>query len=400
MNHNFSKIIGTGSFVPDTVVTNDDLSSIMDTSDEWIRTRTGIKERHLFSEGEREKTLKAALKAAEAAVLEAEQRGLERSCIDLVIVATCTPDHMFPATACVLTDRLGIGEAAAFDLSLACTGFLAAFSTASAYLDSGMYKNALIVGVDAMSKLLDFGDRSTSILFGDGAGAVVLSSEERFRAGAESGMIHALLRSDGSRADVLCCEAVYKRNQTSQPDPHKTGTSEDVKAPEDAKTPGDTIKMAGHSQADGVLEGILETGCSFETASAKQGGDSDSIVDTFVSPGNIYMNGRAVFEFAVREVPKLITRLLSEAEEQSPSAPKLYILHQANRRIIEAVAKRLKVPMDKFPCNIERYANTTAATIPMLLDELSKEGRLSDGDEIVMAGFGAGLSLGAVLFRW
>lgn len=367
MNHNFSKIIGTGSFVPDTVVTNDDLSSIMDTSDEWIRTRTGIKERHLFSEGEREKTLKAALKAAGAAVLEAEQRGLERSCIDLVIVATCTPDHMFPATACVLTDRLGIGEAAAFDLSLACTGFLAAFSTASAYLDSGMYKNALIVGVDAMSKLLDFGDRSTSILFGDGAGAVVLSAEERFRAGAESGMIHALLHSDGSRADVLCCEAVYKRDQISQPDPQEKEAFKDEKA--DEKAPGPD-------------------------------GDTDSIVDTFVSPGNIYMNGRAVFEFAVREVPKLITRLLSEAEEQSPSAPKLYILHQANRRIIEAVAKRLKEPMDKFPCNIEHYANTTAATIPMLLDELSKEGRLSDGDEIVMAGFGAGLSLGAVLFRW
>lgn len=324
----FTKIIATGAYVPERTVTNDDLAAIMETSDEWIRTRTGIRERHLFEENENEKALRAAAQASEQAIKMAEEKGFSREEIDLIIVATSTPDFTFPAEACLLSDRLGLPGRAAFDISLACTGFLAAFSTASAYLTSGMYKNALVVGVDVMSRLLDFSDRSTAILFGDGAGAVILSSDERFREGAESGVQGSILRSDGSRGSVLSYDPIYKNGE---------------------------------------------------------------------GKGSFFMEGRAVFEFAVREVPKLIKDLLSGDESIKPE---LYVLHQANYRIIEAVAKRLKEPMDKFPYNIDRYANTTAATIPMLLDELLRGGRLRDGEEIVMAGFGAGLSLGAILFRW
>lgn len=324
----FTKIIATGAYVPERTVTNDDLAAIMETSDEWIRTRTGIRERHLFEENENEKALRAAAQASEQAIKMAEEKGFSREEIDLIIVATSTPDFTFPAEACLLSDRLGLPGRAAFDISLACTGFLAAFSTASAYLSSGMYKNALVVGVDVMSRLLDFSDRSTAILFGDGAGAVILSSDERFREGAESGVQGSILRSDGSRGSVLSYDPIYKNGE---------------------------------------------------------------------GKGSFFMEGRAVFEFAVREVPKLIKDLLSGDESIKPE---LYVLHQANYRIIEAVAKRLKEPMDKFPYNIDRYANTTAATIPMLLDELLRDGRLRDGEEIVMAGFGAGLSLGAILFRW
>lgn len=322
----FSRIIGTGAFVPEKTVTNDDLARIMDTNDEWIRSRTGIRERHLFEEDAKDKTQTAAIKASERALVMAEEKGLQRSDIELIIVATCTPDHAFPATACVLADRLGIGSAAAFDLSLACTGFLAAFSTASAYIGSGMYTNVLVVGVDVMSKLLDFGDRSTSILFGDGAGAVVLSGDERFRGSCESGVLRSIIRSDGSRAGVLSCDSIYKNEDRG---------------------------------------------------------------------GVLHMDGRAVFEFAVREVPKLIKELC----EGVGSVPSYYILHQANYRIIEAVAKRLREPMDKFPYNIDRFANTTAATIPILLDELFRSGRLREGDEVVLSGFGAGLSLGAIYLR-
>lgn len=358
----FTKIIATGAYVPERTVTNDDLAAIMETSDEWIKTRTGIRERHLFEENENEKALRAAAQASEQAIKMAEEKGFSREEIDLIIVATSTPDFTFPAEACLLSDRLGLPGRAAFDISLACTGFLAAFSTASAYLTSGMYKNALVVGVDVMSRLLDFSDRSTAILFGDGAGAVILSSDERFREGAESGVQGSILRSDGSRGSVLSYDPIYKNGE---------------------------------------------------------------------GKGSFFMEGRAVFEFAVREVPKLIKDLLSgsgakdqaetgstaeaeskagdEASELKPDdrgackeaiKPELYVLHQANYRIIEAVAKRLKEPMDKFPYNIDRYANTTAATIPMLLDELLRGGRLRDGEEVVMAGFGAGLSLGAILFRW
>ncbi len=322
----FIKIISAGSYVPDKVVTNDDLAKIMDTSDEWIRTRTGIRERHLFEDGEREKTLKASAVAGEKALAGAEALGLKREDIDLVLVATSTPDCLFPATACVLTERLCIGEAAAFDISLACTGFIAAFSAAAAYLNSGMYKNALVIGVDVMSKLLDFSDRSTSILFGDGAGAVVLSSDERFKENTESGLLRSILRSDGRRADILSCDSIYANESGGKP---------------------------------------------------------------------LYMEGRGVFEFAIREVPKLIKELLTDIEEE----PSLYLLHQANHRIVESVAKRLKKPMELFPCNIDRYANTTAATIPLLIDELKNKGRLKDGELIVMAGFGAGLSFGALLYR-
>ena len=322
----FSKIIGTGSYVPEKTVTNDELASIMDTSDEWIRTRTGIGERHFFEASEKEKTITAALRASERALCEAEKKGLRRDEIDLVIAATCSPDYAFPATACVLSDRLSIGPAAAFDLSLACTGFLAAFSTASAYLASGISRNALVVGVDVMSKFLDMKDRSTAILFGDGAGALVLSADESFDDGCNSGVIRSILRSDGSRAGVLSCESLYKNENAG---------------------------------------------------------------------GELRMEGRPVFEFAVREVPKLIKELCEGMDE----APKLYVLHQANQRIIEAVAKRLSEPIDKFPGNIEHYANTTAATIPILLDELMRGGSLCSGDEIVMSGFGAGLSLGAILYR-
>lgn len=321
------RIIATGSCVPERIVTNDDLAKIMDTSDEWIRTRTGIRARRISEAAPEEKLLSLMQGASEAAIRMAEERLGAVPEIDLIIAATCTPDMAFPATACRLAGRLRADGATAFDLSLACTGFLAALDTASAFLSSGRCKTALVVGGDVMSRMIDWSDRSTAVLFGDGAGAVILQSAEDPE---PDPLPQFVLHADGTRADALFCRAMY------------------------------------FNEAERASE---------------------------------HMDGRRVFEFAVRSVPEVIAETLERAGAKQEEVS-LYVLHQANYRIIEAVAKRMKEPIEKFSHNIERYGNTTAGSIPILLDELNRSGSLKPGALICLSGFGAGLSYGAALIRW
>ena len=328
-----AEIISLGASVPEKTVTNDDLSKIMDTNDEWIRTRTGIRERHISGEDipDEEKIFSLSLDACEKALKRAEEMAEAgaagsfkgREDIELVIVATSTPDFSFPATACRLQEALGLKAAAAFDLSLACTGFIAALGTADAYIRAGIYKNALVVGADALSRLTDWRDRGTAVLFGDGAGAAVLGASD-----GDSGVITSILHSAGSGAGALYSKAMYFNE-------------------------AEKAAMA--------------------------------------------MDGKRVYDFAVRKTPEVIREALEAAEGQEV---KFFVLHQANIRIIEAVAKRLKEPMEKFPHNIERYGNTSAASIPILLDELSREGKIEKGDLLCLSGFGAGLAYGAILLKY
>lgn len=362
------RIIATGSCVPDKVVTNDDLARSMDTNDEWIRTRTGIGARRIAEGEPKEKLLRLTREAAERALASAEaqygEQGFSRQDIGLVIVATCTPDMAFPATACRLQAALSIERAAAFDLSLACTGFLAALSTAFAYIRSGQCKTALVVGADVMSRMIDWSDRSTAVLFGDGAGAVLVSGDDRF-------------------LEKL------------------SGMQKDTAAEEDCASEGPVTeaKAADHSRLQKTEDAELPL---FRLISDGSGAESLYCRSMFFNEAELqreFMDGRKVFEFAVRKVPEIIGEVLLSASLKREDV-KLYILHQANYRIIEAVAKRFKEPIEKFPHNIERYGNTTAGSIPILLDELNREGRLQRGDLLCLSGFGAGLSYGAALLRW
>lgn len=321
-----TRIMGTGSFAPEKRVTNDDLAKIMDTSDEWIRSRTGIGERRL-TEG-----LTTADLAAEAAKRALENAGMDPAEVELILVATSSPESFFPNTACEVQAALGVTGAAAYDISAACSGFLYALTTAHAFLQAGMYQNALVIGADVMSKLVDWKDRSTCVLFGDGAGAVVVKAEDSDR----EGIRHAVMGSDGMGGGVLTCKARGNAN----------------------------FLAGGEAETD-----------------------------------YLYMNGQEVFKFAVKKVPESVTQLLSGAGEDKDAIDH-YILHQANYRIIESVAKRLKVPLEKFPMNIEHYGNTSGASVPILLDEMNRKGYLKAGDKIVLAGFGAGLTWGAVLLTW
>ncbi|MDO4265260.1 MAG: beta-ketoacyl-ACP synthase III [Eubacteriales bacterium] len=341
------RIIATGSALPERIVTNDDLSRKMDTSDEWIRTRTGIRERRISEDDGKEKLLKLSVRAAEAAIAMAEADGaFSREEIGLVLVATCTPDMAFPAMACRLQDALSLPQVAAFDLSLACSGFLAALDTASAYIESGRCRTALVVGGDVMSRMLNWDDRNTAVLFGDGAGAVILSADERFIAACTGG-----------------------------------NTAEEKSADEKA---ADAFRPRFALHSDGGGEAALYCKAMYFNEN---------------EPESEHMDGRKVFEFAVRKVPEVIGEVLrlagTDAEDIS-----LFVLHQANYRIIEAVAKRLKRPIEKFPHNIERCGNTTAGSMPILLDELNREGKLRRGDVLCLSGFGAGLSYGAAVLRW
>lgn len=318
-----AKITGTGSAVPASRVTNEDLSKAVDTNDEWISTRTGIKERRLAVE---ETTTSLAAEAAKKAM---ENAGAVPEEIELLIVATCSPDSFFPSTACQVQEAIGVVNAAAFDLSAACSGFLFALNTAQAYLKSGIYKKALVIGSETISKLLDWEDRSTCVLFGDGAGAVVLEADER-------GILGMVQYADGKRGGVLTCGARNVKNL--------------------------------------LAEGTQET-------------------------DYLKMEGQEVFKFAVKKVPECIEALLRNTETKR-EAIKYYVLHQANRRIIASVAKRLKESEEKFPVNMNLYGNTSAASIPILLDELNRKGFLLAGDKLVLSGFGAGLTWGAVLLEW
>ena len=318
-----TRIIGTGSCAGESIVTNEDLAQIVETSDEWIRTRTGIRERHLTME------LGTSGMAAEASMQACENAGIRPEELDLILLATSTPEYCFPNGACQIQEKIGAVNAAAFDISAACTGFVFALQTAHSFLVSGAFRTILVVGADDLSKTVDWKDRSTCVLFGDGAGAVVVKDDEK-------GSFHGIMKADGSRSQVLTCRARTEGNFRN------------------GKTP---------------------------------------------ELGYLHMDGQEVFKFAVKKVPECISQLL-EQQQVKKEEIRYYILHQANERIIESVAKRLKEPMEKFPMNIQQYGNTSAATIPILLDEMNRAGKLNRGDQIVLSGFGGGLTWGAILMEW
>ncbi|NDC75605.1 ketoacyl-ACP synthase III [bacterium] len=317
-------ILGTGSHVPERIVTNDDLAQLVNTSDEWIQTRTGIRERRLAGPGET--TTSLALGAARAALADAK---IEASAIDLLIVATCTPDLPMPATACLVQTALGLpATTACFDLNAACTGFVYALDTAWALLASGRYRHALIIGAEKMSSAIDWNDRTTCVLFGDGAGAAVLG-------------------------------------------PAPAGSS---------------IVATKLGAIPGTSELLLIPG----------GGSSPLAPD---APRHIQMKGKEVFKFAVRAMDEVCRDLLSPLG-LTPLDVALVVPHQANLRIIHAIAEYLELPHDRFFANVDRYGNTSAASIPLALDEARRAGRLQRGDLILLVAFGAGLTYGGALVRW
>ena len=321
-------IVGWGRYVPERVLTNEDLSRMVDTSDEWIRTRTGIRERRLADEGET--TASMAIRAARRAL---EVAGLGPAQVELIVVATVTPDHLFPATACLVQDALGARRAVAFDLSAGCSGFVYGLSVAAHLLEAGAYRTALVIGAETLSRITDWSDRATCVLFGDGAGAVVLQAGEE-----EGGVLASVLGADGSGGDLLRLPAGGSRMPAS----HRT-----------------------------VSEGLhfLE------------------------------MKGREVFRFAVKTLPA-ITREVLERAGQTLEEVSLLIPHQANQRIIEAAGRALGIAPERVYTNLEWYGNTSAASIPIALSEAAEQGRIQPGDLVVLAGFGAGLTWGAIALRW
>ena len=319
-------IMGTGSYVPERILTNNDLAKIVDTNDEWITTRTGIRERRIASDDEATSDL--AFKAAEKAIMDA---GIDKNEIELIIVATMTQDHLTPSTAALVQDKLGI-KAAAFDVSAACTGFIYGFTAGYSFIKAGIYKKVVVIGAETMSRVTDWEDRGTCILFGDGAGAVVLGEVET------GGFLASHLAADGS----------------------------------------------------GACELIVPAGGSRKAATAET-----------IENREVYlkMNGREVFKFAVKAFPESVENVLTQQNLTADDID-IFIPHQANVRIIEAIAKRFKQPLDKFFVNLHKYGNTSGASIPIALDEASKEGRFKKGDKIVATGFGGGLTYGSILFEW
>lgn len=323
------KVIGTGSALPKLRVTNDDLSKIMDTSDEWIKSRTGIEARHLAVT---ETTTSLSVEAAKEALKKAKLAPEE---LDLIIAATVSADKIVPGLACEVQSAIGAAGATAFDINAACSGFLFSLNIAAMYLQNGGYKNALIIGAETLSKIMDWNDRSTCVLFGDGAGAAVITAEES--SGKEKeGILSVVQGSDGARGSVLSC------NNRPVNNPYQK---------------------------------------------------NDTALDY------VHMNGQEVYKFAVKTVPEAISQAIEKAGIKTDDV-KYFILHQANYRIIEAVAKRLGQPMEKFPTNLQECGNISAASVPILLDKVNNHGMIGKGDKIVLAGFGAGLTWGAAVLSW
>lgn len=317
------RILGTGSYLPEKVVTNDELAQVMDTSDEWISSRTGIRSRHI-SIADTSTTM--AVKAAKKAL---EDGGVKPEELDHIFVATLSGDHATPSTSCEVQKEIGAVNAVCMDLNAACSGFVYALNTAMAYAKAGMGRKMLLIGVETLSKIMDWSDRSTCVLFGDGAGSVVVEADPSRKIYIDAG-------SDGMKGDVLTCEERHLNNLLVKDD----------------------------------------------------------------SPmQQVQMDGQEVFKFAVRIIPKSVNKIL-DAAGVSKEDIKYYLLHQANRRIIEAAARRLKEPIEKFPMNLDHCANTSSATIPILLDEVHREGMLKAGDKIILSGFGGGLTWGSVYLEW
>lgn len=319
-----AKIIGTGSYLPEKVLTNADLEKMVDTSDEWIVTRTGMRQRRIAASDEFSSTL--GVKAAKKAI---EDAGIDPSSIDLVLVATLTPDYMFPSTACLIQSELGI-ESAAFDLQAACSGYIYGLSVAKAYIESGLYQNILFVASEKLSSIVNYEDRTTCVLFGDGAAACVVS-------GKGKGLLlgEVMLGSDGCQAGILIMPAGGSRN------------------PATAKT----VEAKMHS---------------------------------------IQMGGQEVFKHAVRRMESSSKECIEKAGLKEDEVRWL-IPHQANIRIIEAIAKRFKIPEDRVVITVDKYGNTSSSTIGIALDELLRENKVNSNDTILLTAFGAGLTWGSMV---
>jgi 3-oxoacyl-[acyl-carrier-protein] synthase-3 len=324
-----AKITAVEYHVPEKIVTNTDLEKIFETSDEWIRTRTGIRERRHVAKGEATSDL-----AASAACKLLKQRGISAAEIDCIIIATVTPDMFFPSTACVLQEKIGACNAWGFDLSGACAGFIYACATGSQFVHSGAYRKVLVVGADVMSSIISPQDRNTYVLFGDAAGAVLMEPTDP----GEEGVIDFLLRTDGSGGQYLCMPA------------------------------GGSLLPATHETVEKNLHFV-------------------------------HQDGRAVFKYAVQSMADISVEILKR-NQVSVSDIALYAPHQANMRIIDAALEKLGLDPARCVRNIERYANTTAATIPVGLAEAYQENRIHRGDLILMASVGAGFTLGSLLLRW
>ena len=317
----YSRIVGTGSYLPAKVLTNQDLERMVETTDEWIYTRTGIRQRHIAADGENasDLALAASNKAMEAA-------GIRPQDIDLVVVATTTPDMVFPSTACILQAKLGIRSSPAFDVQAVCSGFVYGLATADHFMRGGPYGCALVVGTEVYSRILDWKDRSTCVLFGDGAGAVVLKQDK------VPGVMSSHLHADGSHA-----------NQLSVP---------------------------------GTVSGGAVRGRPL-----------------------LKMDGNTVFKFAVRVLGDVAREAL-DANHVNQSDLDWLIPHQANIRIIQATARKLGMSMEKVVTTVERHANTSAASIPLALDEAVRDGRIRSGQNVLLAGVGGGFTWGSVLIKW
>ncbi len=328
-SHRSAVILGTGSYAPEKTVTNDDFAKSLDTSDEWIRTRTGIRQRRFAAPGEN--TSDMACKAAENAI---EASGIDPQEIDLVVVATMTPDMPFPSTACLLQSKLGLANVTAFDLQAACSGFVYGLNMVAGLLLSGRYKKALLVGAEKMSSVLDFEDRSTCVLFGDGAGAAVIGVSEI----PGQGFITGLEGADGSEPALL-----------QQP--------------------------AGGSAIPPTHESL-------------------DLRQHFLK-----MNGKEIFKLAVRVMGNACTETLQQAGLATEDID-LVIPHQANMRIIESLQKRLEIDPAKFHNNLHLYGNTSAASVPIALDEALRAGRIQPGQHVLLVAFGAGLTWASTLLKW
>lgn len=322
-------ITGSGSAVPSTILSNDQLSQLVETSDDWIRSRTGIGQRRV-AQPQMESLASLATAAGQSAL---EAAGLDASAIDLILLATSTPDDLF-GSACQVQAALGATQAVAFDLTAACSGFLFALVTGSQFIRSGAYRTVLVIGADVLSRWTDWSDRRTCVLFGDGAGAVVLQASEVDQ------LLGFEMRSDGSLNGCLT--------------------------------------LAYQEQPQSLLEDVGVSKGSYQP---------------------VAMNGQEVYRFAVKRVPEILEKTLFHAGIDRDQIDWL-VLHQANQRILDAVADRLDIGRDRVLSNLARYGNTSSATIPLVLDEAVKAGKIQPGDLIAASGFGAGLSWGAALFRW
>lgn len=317
------RILGTGSCLAKKVVSNDELAQYVDTSDEWISSRTGIKNRRIAIE---ETTTSMASEAARNAL---DMAGKLPEDVELIVVATVTPDYYTPSEACQVQAEIGAENAIAFDVNAACSGFVFALNVAKMYIETGYVKNALVIGAETLSKIIDWNDRGTCVLFGDGAGAAYIEESDK-------GIISIVQGSIGKKGMVLNCQSRKTNNV---------------------------------------------------------------FVGDVVVPDYLYMDGQEVYKFAVRQCPKCLIEALSAANMTADDVD-YFVLHQANVRIIESVAKRLKAPIEKFPTTLDYTGNMSAASVPVLLDQLVRERGIKRGDRIAMSAFGAGLTYGAVVMEW